>query len=271
MAVCTSSAENNNSSARRSDGDDAMQTSVEGSTSLRSYTSQLLKEPQLQAKIKLLLACKICGTVEQNLQIYQRDSNNDPEFDLEVVCHNCLLRMSSTEERDKYIRNIAAEMIAFEILQPIIPIESSQCSSSQIEPDGKNKSGKKSGRRQSVSSETPSNNTRNKDSTQLSRRASRVEKTNSANLEEVTKFFSPEFNPINGTQLANGTSTANDSLKKSKRVRAYTMPSNILSAIAELEKNKAELTSRLNKCLQCCCCFDTVRPLSITQNINCIK
>lgn len=37
------------------------------------------------------------------------------------------------------------------------------------------------------------------------------------------------------------------------------------------EKHKQELASRLQKCVTCCCCYDTVRPLSIAQNLSALQ
>merc|ERR1712168_646182 len=51
---------------------------------------------------------------------------------------------------------------------------------------------------------------------------------------------------------------------KRKR-RSYTLPSNICQAIADYEKQKSELASNIQKCLICCCCFESIRPLKIEE------
>lgn len=216
--------------------------SFENEDSRASYVSTILGEDPLSQQLREAIECTKCFHLSSG-QVFQ-----DRQFNL--YCDDCVPSdnedndIDSEEETEvpKYCRNIAIEKVINELLEPHL----------KTSPSPKNN------KRIRTKTEPSEQNTNEKLLT-----VPKID--NEVNIRRASQFSISDFS--NRPSLASTTSQNDTTISEPiKRPRCYTMPQNIVIAIAEYEKHKQELSSRVIRWLQCSVCLESAsRPQVINQ------
>jgi hypothetical protein len=219
--------------------------SFENEDSRASYVSTILGEDPLSQQLREAIECSKCFHLSSG-QVFQ-----DRQFNL--YCDDCVPsdnEMESDEEGEeipKYCRNIAIEKVISELLEPHLKTSSP-----------------KNNKQQRIRTKT--------EPSEQNIDIQAVPKIdNEVNMRRASQFSVSDFS--NRPSLVSTTSNNEQNptvnkpsiLEPIKRPRCYTMPQNIVNAIAEYEKHKQELSSRVVRWLQCSVCLESARPEIINQ------